>query len=724
MAIAEELQIIVDAKVSAAIRDLNRVDRTISGTEKTTGKLSDTFKALAGPVAIGAVIAGLAKMGKELINAASDAEETGDKFDVVFARVADEAEAAAERIKSEFRLSDETVEKFLSGVGDITTGLGATGEEAIAVAEQITKLGLDISSLSNLDAEQSVKALTSLFTGEREAAKALGIVINDTNLKAYAEDMGKVFKEMTPLEKGFLSLELATKQSELAIGNAALTAGSYANTLKFAKEATKDLSAALGVSLLPAATKGVSIFAEYAAKVAEVVKEHNELQEIVRRFDEEQQTAQDRADTAQKQLAITRDLYKEQLGIIEEFSGAHEDTRAELQAEADAIRDQIRQQSDMVAYFSKIANEEKKRADAIAATAAEAQRLADLQKSASEELDGLRKENLTTEEKELENLQKKIDYWAQFRDIVGVQEVLNELISDRTVLLKEQALAEEAAAKAASEAATEHKQTHEEMFNEAMEQLSDYADYTEEITEVAEIAWDSLAQSILGSMSGLFSSLAQLQRQNTENQIAELDAQLEATLAAAGLSEETTQNKLDNQLAAAIAEGDAEKIAAAQQAADRNVIAEDFERKKAQAEYRGALSSWKLSKAIAIATGAQAIIGGFASKPFLPVGIAMGALATVETGIQIAAINGSRPTPAFAQGGSFLTNGTQNIQVGDNMGGVERVTVEPVSSAGANEGFGGGNQTIYLVVDGKQFTAHFQKQINNRALRSSIGGAL
>ena len=52
----------------------------------------------------------------------------------------------------------------------------------------------------------------------------------------------------------------------------------------------------------------------------------------------------------------------------------------------------------------------------------------------------------------------------------------------------------------------------------------------------------------------------------------------------------------------------------------------------------------------AVITGAQAIVSGFASLPFLPVGLAMGALAAVLTGFQIAAI-ASTPIPALAQGG-------------------------------------------------------------------------
>jgi hypothetical protein len=40
--------------------------------------------------------------------------------------------------------------------------------------------------------------------------------------------------------------------------------------------------------------------------------------------------------------------------------------------------------------------------------------------------------------------------------------------------------------------------------------------------------------------------------------------------------------------------------------------------------------------------------------------------------------------PAFAAGGDFLTAGPQLIKVGDNAGGVERVTITPISSGSAS----------------------------------------
>ena len=51
----------------------------------------------------------------------------------------------------------------------------------------------------------------------------------------------------------------------------------------------------------------------------------------------------------------------------------------------------------------------------------------------------------------------------------------------------------------------------------------------------------------------------------------------------------------------------------------------------------------------------------------------------ISSGVQTALIASQKP-PAFARGGSFITDGPQQILVGDNPGGRERVDIRPLSS--------------------------------------------
>ncbi len=665
----EQIQIIVDAQVDQALRGMNQVQRE---TRSMTLSLGKAAKIIGGAAVTGAIVKAFVTIGKQSLKAASDAEETYNKFSVVFASVADEAEASADRIKDEFKLSDETVQNFLSGVGDITSGLGATSEEALKAADEITRLGLDIDSFANLSggAEQAVSALTSLFTGEREAAKALGIVINDTNLKAYAEDMGKVFKELTPLEKGFLSLELATKQSELAIGDFSRSSDSYANKAKAAKEATKDLKAALGESLLPVATKSVSIFGDLAAKLAEVVKEENELIAIFDRFKKDEETAQDRVAIVEREIEATQKLYDINLKALtlKQASIITEDDQKQLDflfKKSSELNIQLRSQQRLLKTLHEEAKAEKEIADAEKARLAEQERRTKLELEASSILDSRRKDRLTDEELLLTNLQQQIDYWAEFRDIVGVQQLLNDLIEERNELLNPSKIEED-------------KQAWLDNYNEKAEAeynlrqaIIDREARSLEAAEAEREAWMSTYTAIGGAAISLFNSIGSLS----------------SALGAAELAR-------------------LEKEGASQ---------EELDAKKREL----AIKSAKMQKAAAIMQIAvdtpAAIVSALRAGPIA--GPILAGIIGAAAGVQLAAAIAT-PIPAFAQGGSFLTNGEQNITVGDNAGGVEKVTVEPVSSVGTNQQQGmGENRTMILNINGTQFTGWLQDQLDNGELR-------
>jgi len=69
-------------------------------------------------------------------------------------------------------------------------------------------------------------------------------------------------------------------------------------------------------------------------------------------------------------------------------------------------------------------------------------------------------------------------------------------------------------------------------------------------------------------------------------------------------------------------------------------------------------------------------------------GAVSGAIALAAGLAQVSAI-ASTPIPSFAQGGDFVTNGSQMIMVGDNPSGRERVQVTPLDSGSEPTGGGG-----------------------------------
>jgi len=171
-----------------------------------------------------------------------------------------------------------------------------------------------------------------------------------------------------------------------------------------------------------------------------------------------------------------------------------------------------------------------------------------------------------------------------------------------------------------------------------------------------EAAMESLKNTVYDAFSGIAGALSNLYGALADKEIAELDRRMQAQMEAEGVAEETKSERLQREYEEAVATGDAENIEKARQELRRAQIEEEFEKKRLQIRYKAERAQWALTMVQTIAEGARAIQSGFATQPFIPAGLAAGALATTLTGLQIATVNASKPQkPAFATGGLVLS---------------------------------------------------------------------
>jgi len=201
------------------------------------------------------------QMGREFVDAASDAEETANKFNVTFSDIREEADATAQALSDSFGLSSQKSQQLLSDTGDLLTGFGFTQESALDLSNQVNELAVDLASFTNYSggAEGASAALTKALLGERESIKSLGIAITEADINRLAEDKG-ITGELTRQQKAMLTLELATIQSKNAIGDFARSEESLANQQRILEGNLQDLRVELGNKLLPTVTSVVSGF--------------------------------------------------------------------------------------------------------------------------------------------------------------------------------------------------------------------------------------------------------------------------------------------------------------------------------------------------------------------------------------------------------------------------------------------------------------------------------
>lgn len=204
------------------------------------------------------------------LKAASDSEETLNKFSVVFQDVSNDAEMAAQSLAEGFGLAQDKAKGLLADTGDLLTGFGFTGESALKLSSQVQALAVDLASFTNFSggAEGASQALTKALLGEREAIKTLGIAILEEDVKAKVQALtaaGRFTDETERERKAIATLEIALEQSKNAIGDFARSSQSFANQSRVLQARLRDLAVSFGQIILPLATKLVVVFQKVAS---------------------------------------------------------------------------------------------------------------------------------------------------------------------------------------------------------------------------------------------------------------------------------------------------------------------------------------------------------------------------------------------------------------------------------------------------------------------------
>lgn len=319
-------------------------DSNVDGVKTKSEKANTSLTKMASTIKSAFVVTALVKVAAAVkdiaditIAAASDAEETANKFNAVFGDISADAQLMADSLAENYGLSQTASEAMLASTGDLLTGLDFTTSSALDLSAQVATLGTDLASFQNFSggAEGAVDALTKGLLGERESMKSLGISINETDVKneiLRLSTEGVTFatdKQATAQA----TLNLALIQSKNSIGDFERSQDSYANQSKIAEAATKDLQVELGQNLLPAATALKTAYSELVGSLATYIGKVNDLRSAEASREAGNESEQQRLLLMDEQISKNDDLItalKVRLA-----------TETDMYGIADRVRDQI-----------------------------------------------------------------------------------------------------------------------------------------------------------------------------------------------------------------------------------------------------------------------------------------------------------------------------------------------------------------------------------------------
>lgn len=224
------------------------VNQLIGASNKAAKQATSIFSGMGKKIAAGLSIAAFTKFTKDCIEVGSNVTEVQNVVDTAFKDLSGQADQWASNAMTNFGLSELSAKKYMGVFGQMSNAMGITGQAALDMAEDVTGLTGDVASFYNLSTDEAYTKLKSIWTGETETLKDLGVVMTQTNLDQYAlnNGFGKTTAKMTEQEKVMLRYQYVTSALSNATGDFVKTQDSWANQTRILTLRFQQLKVSLG----------------------------------------------------------------------------------------------------------------------------------------------------------------------------------------------------------------------------------------------------------------------------------------------------------------------------------------------------------------------------------------------------------------------------------------------------------------------------------------------
>jgi len=235
--------------------DFKGFDKSMKNAQKKLGRWSRDANRIGNQLTTNLTLP-IVALGAGAVKLASDFEESLNKVNVSFGESSKEVEAFAKTTLKSFGLAEGSALDMAALFGDMGTSMGLTQKEAAGMSTSLVGLAGDLASFKDINIDIAQTALASVFTGETESLKKLGVVMTQANLQQFALEQGinKTIKQMTQAEKVQLRYNFVIAQSSNALGDYARTSDGVANSTRSLQESVKELGQQFGKELLPLAS--------------------------------------------------------------------------------------------------------------------------------------------------------------------------------------------------------------------------------------------------------------------------------------------------------------------------------------------------------------------------------------------------------------------------------------------------------------------------------------
>ena len=271
----------------------NRFQSQMRGIESLAKKAGATLAAAFG-------VKKLIDFGKSCLELGSDLAEVQNVVDVTFPNMTAQVDKFAKSAAQSFGLSETMAKQFTGTFGAMAKAFGFSEEQAYNMGSSLTKLAGDVASFYNLSQDEAYTKLKSVFTGETESLKDLGVVMTQTALDSYAlaNGFGKTTAKMSEAEKVALRYSFVQNQLAAAQGDFARTSGSWANQVRILTLQFDSLKATIGQGLINLFTPVIRVINTVIGKLITLANAFKSFTELI--------TGQKSSNSASGQISAIR----------------------------------------------------------------------------------------------------------------------------------------------------------------------------------------------------------------------------------------------------------------------------------------------------------------------------------------------------------------------------------------------------------------------------------
>lgn len=244
-----------------------------------TGIAKKAGAALAGAFAVSKIV----DFGKKCLELGSDLAEVQNVVDVTFPNMTAQVDKFAKSAAQSFGLSETMAKQYTGTFGAMAKAFGFSEKASYDMGTALTGLAGDVASFYNISQDEAYTKLKSVFTGETESLKDLGVVMTQTALDSYAmaNGFGKTTSAMSEQEKVALRYKFVQDQLATSSGDFARTSGSWANQVRILKLQMQSFMATVGQGLINIFTPAIRVINILVGKLITLANAFKAFTELI-----------------------------------------------------------------------------------------------------------------------------------------------------------------------------------------------------------------------------------------------------------------------------------------------------------------------------------------------------------------------------------------------------------------------------------------------------------